>query len=134
MYSKTILDRFQNPRHAGTIRGANASGQVGGTNGEDLMKMSFAISDNEKIENAKFKTFGCCVSIAALDVACDLVIGNTLENAISISNRDLEKILGDVPDHKKICLDLTINCIKETIDDYYAKKEKEIKKAKRKAS
>ena len=134
MYSKTILDRFQNPRHAGSMHGANASGQAGGTNGEDLMKMYFVISNKETIENAKFKTFGCCVSIASLDVACDLLTGKSLENAMEISNRDLEKVLGEVPAHKKVCLDLTVDCIRATINDYYAKKEKEIKKAKRKAS
>ena len=67
MYSKVVIDRFQNPRNAGTLQGANAIGQVGNAACGDIMKMSLIINDKGIIEAAKFKTFGCCAAIASTD-------------------------------------------------------------------
>ena len=57
------------------MHGANAIGQVGNAACGDIMKMYLKINENEVIENAKFKTFGCCAAIASTDIACDLIKG-----------------------------------------------------------
>lgn len=129
MYSKVVLDRFQNPRNAGTLQGANAVGQVGNATCGDIMKIYLKINDNKIIEDAKFKTFGCCAAIASTDIACDLIKGKSIEDALKISNKDVLNLLGELPPHKIHCSILAEESIRSAIEDYYKKKEKEAKKA-----
>lgn len=134
MYSKTIIDRFQNPRNAGGMHGANAIGQVGNAACGDIMKMYLKINDNNGlIENARFKTFGCCAAIASTDVACDLVKGKTIDEALKVTNNDVLQILGEMPAHKIHCSVLAEESIRAAIEDYYKRREKETKTALKKS-
>ncbi len=127
MYSKTVIDRFQNPRNAGGMHGANAIGEVGNAACGDVMKMYLKISPNEVIESAKFKTFGCCAAIASSDIACDLIKGKTIEEALKVTNKEVIDKLGELPPHKIHCSLLAEESIRAAIEDYYKKKEKETK-------
>lgn len=129
MYSKTVIDRFQNPRNAGGMHGANAIGQVGNAACGDIMKMYLKINNNGVIENAKFKTFGCCAAIASTDMACDLIKGKTIEEALKVTNKDVLKLLGELPPHKIHCSILAEESIRAAVEDYYSRREKETKKA-----
>ncbi len=129
MYSKTVLERFQNPKNAGSMHGANAVGQVGNAACGDIMKMYLKINDNGVIENAKFKTFGCCAAIASTDIACDLIKGKTIDEALKVTNKDVVSLLGELPAHKIHCSILAEESIRAAIENYYKKKEKELKKA-----
>lgn len=133
MYSKMIIERFQNPKNAGGMHGANAIGQVGSVGSSEIMKLYLKIADDGKIENAQFKAFGCAVSIACLDVMCDLIIGKDIENALKISGKDIEKKIGSVPEHKQTCLALVEEVVRSAIQNYFERQEKETKKAIRQA-
>ncbi len=134
MYSKTVIDRFQNPHNAGGMHGANAIGEVGNAACGDIMKMYLKINDNGVIENAKFKTFGCCAAIASTDMACDLIKGKTIDEALKVTNKQVIELLGELPPHKIHCSILAEESIKAAIEDYYKKKEKEIKKSVKKST
>ncbi len=129
MYSKTVIERFQNPHNAGALRGANAVGEVGNSACGDIMKMYLKISDDGVIENAKFKTFGCCAAIASTDMACDLIKGKKIEDALKVTNKDVLDLLGELPPHKIHCSILAEESIRAAIENYYKMKEKEIKRA-----
>ncbi len=128
MYNKTVLERFKNPKNAGGLRGANGIGKVGNAACGDIMKMYLLINDNGVIEDARFKTFGCCAAIASTDVACDLVKGKTIDEALKVTNKQVFDILGDLPAHKIHCSVLAEESIRAAVEDYYKKKEKESKK------
>lgn len=128
MYSKQIIDRFQNPRNAGSLRGANGVGKVGNAACGDIMKVYLLIDENEVIRDAKFKTFGCCAAIASTDVACDLIKGKTLDEALKVTNKQVYDILGEMPAHKIHCSVLAEETIRAAVEDYYKRKEKENKK------
>ncbi len=132
MYSKTVIDRFQNPRNAGGMHGANGIGEVGNAACGDIMKMYLKINDDGVIENAKFKTFGCCAAIASTDMACDLIKGKTIEEALKVTNKDVLDLLGELPPHKIHCSILAEESIRAAVQDYYARREKEIKKSAKK--
>lgn len=133
MYSKTIIDRFQNPRNAGGMHGANAIGQVGNAACGDIMKIYLKIDDKGVIENAKFKTFGCCAAIASTDVTCDLIKGKTIDEALKVSNKDVLNKLGEMPPHKIHCSVLAEESVRAAIEDYYKRREKETKQALKKS-
>ena len=127
MYTKKIMDIFQNPKHVGIIRGADGVGQVGNAVCGDIMKITIKIEDN-KIIDAKFKTFGCVAAIASSSVACGLIIGKTLDEAKALTNKQVLEVLGEVPANKIHCSVLAEEAINLAIEDYYKKQEKLAKK------
>ncbi len=129
MYSKEIIERFKNPRNAGGLKGANGVGKVGNASCGDIMKVYLRIDENEIVKDARFKTFGCCAAIASTDVACDLVKGKTVEEALKVTNKQVYDILGEMPAHKIHCSVLAEEAIHAAVEDYYKKKKKESKKA-----
>ena len=128
MYSKEIIDRFKNPKNAGSLRGANGVGKVGNAACGDIMKIYLKINENNVIEDAKFKTFGCCAAIASTDVACDLIKGKTVDEALKVTNKEVFNILGTMPAHKIHCSVLAEETIHDAVEDFYKRIEKENKK------
>ena len=130
MYNKTVMDRFQSPKNAGSLRGANAIGQVGSSSCGDIMKMYFKINEETLVvEESKFKTFGCCASIACTDVACDLVKGKSLEEILKINSKQIAEVLGDLPENKVHSTVLAEETIKAGVEDYFKRKERAAKRA-----
>ena len=123
MYTKKVMNIFQNPKHVGVIRGADGVGQVGNAVCGDIMKITIKVEDN-KIIDAKFKTFGCVAAIASSSVACGLIIGKTLEEAKALTNKQVLEVLGEVPANKIHCSVLAEEAINLAIEDYHKKQEK----------
>ncbi len=117
MYSKKILNRFQNPKFAGEIKNPDAVGEVGNVKCGDIMKLFLKIKDN-KITDIKFKTYGCVAAIASTDVLCELVKGKSLEQALKITSKDIVKKMGAVPSIKLHCSVLAQNALKKAIEKY----------------
>lgn len=127
MYTKKVMDIFQNPKNVGVIRGADGVGQVGNAVCGDIMKITIKVEDN-KIVDAKFKTFGCVAAIASSSVACELIKGKTLEEAKALTNKQVLEVLGEVPANKIHCSVLAEEAIGLAIEDYYKKQAKLAKK------
>ncbi len=128
MYSKRVLSIFQNPQNAGGMKGANGVGKVGGTSCSDIMKIYLVIEDGV-VQDAQFKTFGSCAAIASTEVACDLVRGRTIEEAMALSGNEILEELGELPQNKIYTTMLAEQAVKAAIDDYFKRLEKLEKKA-----
>jgi len=127
MYSKKVLAIFQNPKNAGGMKGANAVGKVGNSACGDIMKIYLKVEDGV-IEDARFKTFGCCAAIASIEVACDLIKGKTLEEAVQVTNKDVFEVLGELPPQKIHCSVLAEEAIRAAVENYHERLEKDTKK------
>ena len=122
MYSKKVIKMFQNPKFAGEIKNADAIGEVGNVKCGDIMRVYLKVKDN-KIENIKFKTYGCMAAIAASDAMCKLAKGKTIEEASKITSKDIVKELGgELPLIKVHCSVLGMQALKKAIDNYQKKK------------
>lgn len=128
-YSRYIIERFQNPVNAGGMHGANAIGEAKNEGCQDTTRLYLKIDDNNVIENARFKTFGCCASIVSADITCDLVKGKTIDEALKITNADVINVMGEVPLNKIPCSIMAEESIRLAIEDFYKRKENEMKKA-----
>lgn len=128
MYNGLILERFQNPRFAGGLRGANGTGKVGNDECGDVVKIYILVDDAGIITNSKFKAYGGVCTIVACDIACELLIGKTLEDALRISNNDILEEMRSVPDSKEYTASLAEEAIKNAVEDYYKRKEREERK------
>ena len=128
MYTKRVLDIFQDPQNAGGMKGANGVGKVGGTSCSDVRNIYLLIEDGV-VQDATFKTFGSCAAIASTDVACELVKGRTLQEAANLTGTEILQELGELPQNKIYTTVLAEQAVKAALDDYYKRQEKLQKKA-----
>jgi len=122
-YSEKVMEHFKNPRNVGEIANADGIGNVGNPICGDIMRLYIKV-ENERIVDAKFKTFGCGAAIATSSMMTELVKGKPIEEALRISNRAVAEALGGLPSIKMHCSVLAEEALKSAIDDYLKKKEK----------
>jgi nitrogen fixation NifU-like protein len=115
-----VMDHFLNPRNMGDVDEADGVGEVGAAACGDIMKISLKIRGG-KIEDARFKTFGCGSAIASSSMATELIKGRTLEEAKNFSNQEVVDALGGLPPVKIHCSVLAEEALKAAIEDYEAK-------------
>ena len=119
-YSDKVLEHYQNPRNVGEIEDADGVGMVGNPTCGDMMKITIKVQD-ERIEDVKFKTFGCGAAIATSSMVTELVKGKTIEEALQVTNRDVADALDGLPPIKMHCSLLAEEAIRAAIEDYRAK-------------
>lgn len=129
MYSKRILQRFSSPEYAGGLRGANGTGKAENGNGE-LIKIYILVNEDGVIDSVRFKTYGGVCAIVASDCACELIDGVSLEEALGVNSYAILQEIGDIPEEREYVGALAEEAIKSAIEDYYKKREKELKKNK----
>jgi len=120
MYSDKIMEHFLNPRNVGEIADPDGVGQVGNAKCGDIMKMYIKVHDN-RIIDVKFKTFGCGAAIATSSMATEIIKGQTLDEAMKLSNKAVAEALGGLPAVKMHCSVLAEEAIKGAIEDYRSK-------------
>ena len=120
LYNPTVMDHFMNPRNLGDLAEADGVGEVGAAACGDIMKISLKIKDG-KIEDARFKTFGCGSAIASSSMATELIKGRTLEEAMHFKNEEVVDALGGLPPVKIHCSVLAEEALKAALDDYLKK-------------
>ena len=119
-YSEKVMDHFTNPRNVGEIPDADGVGEIGNAKCGDIMKMYIKVKDG-RIADVKFKTFGCGSAIATSSIATEMIMGQTLEDALKLSNKAVVEALDGLPAHKIHCSVLAEQAIKAAIADYYTR-------------
>ena len=125
MYSKKVLDHYENPRNVGTLDKGSANvgtGLVGAPACGDVMRLQIEVSELGIIKDAKFKTYGCGSAIASSSLVTEWVKGRTLDEALKIKNTDVAEHLS-LPPVKIHCSVLAEDAIRAAIEDYKAKKK-----------
>ena len=121
MYTEKVMEHFKNPRNMGEIPDADGVGTVGNPVCGDLMTIYIKVKDN-RLEDIKFKTFGCGAAIATSSMITELAKGKTLEEALKISRGDVADNLGGLPPIKMHCSNLAADGLHAAIQDYLKKK------------
>lgn len=126
MYTEKVMEHFRNPHNMGEIPDADGVGTVGNPVCGDLMTIYIKVKDN-RLEDVKFKTFGCGAAVATSSMVTDIAKGKTLEEAMKITRGDVANELGGLPPIKMHCSNLAADALHAAIEDYY-KKQKEMRK------
>ncbi|MFZ3105785.1 MAG: Fe-S cluster assembly scaffold protein NifU [Candidatus Hydromicrobium sp.] len=122
MYSKKVMEHFMSPRNVGEIKDADGIGEVGNPVCGDMMTFYIKVKDN-KIDDVKFKTFGCGAAIAVSSMVSEMAKGKTLDEALKISNKNVAKELGGLPKNKLHCSNLGADALHKAIENYKEKQK-----------
>lgn len=117
-YSEKVMDHFMNPRNMGNIENPSATGTVGNAKCGDIMRMDLKIEDGI-IKDAKFKTFGCGSAIATSSMATEMIVGKSVEEALTLTNRAVAEALDGLPPVKMHCSLLAEQAVKQALHQYY---------------
>ncbi|MRG73024.1 Fe-S cluster assembly scaffold IscU [Alphaproteobacteria bacterium HT1-32] len=122
-YSEKVVDHYENPRNVGNLDKNSTSvgtGLVGAPACGDVMKLQIQVGADGRIEDAKFKTFGCGSAIASSSLVTEWVKGKTVDEAEAIKNTEIAEHLA-LPPVKIHCSVLAEDAIKAAIKDYRTK-------------
>lgn len=124
-YSDKVFEYFRNPKNLGEIENPDGRGEVGSDACGDLMQLTIKVDPKTKvITDAKFKTFGCASAIASASVLTELIIGKTIDEAMKITNEDIIKVLGGLPNAKIHCSVMGKEALEAAVNDYLGVEQK----------
>ena len=120
MYSPKVMQNFSNPQNVGEIPDADGVGTVGNPVCGDLMTIYIKVKD-DRIDDIKFKTFGCGAAIATSSMITQMARGKTIDEALKITRNDVAEELEGLPPQKMHCSNLAADALKAAIEDYRKK-------------
>jgi len=123
VYSDKVMEHFMHPRNVGEIENADGIGEEGNPICGDMMTFYIKVKDN-RLDDVKFKTFGCGAAIAVSSMVSEMAMGKTLEEAMKITPRAVADELEGLPKQKFHCSNLGAQALNKAIKDYLSKKEK----------
>ena len=124
MYSERVMEHIRNPKNMGELDDPDGVGRVGNPVCGDVMEIQIKVKEG-KIEDIKFKTFGCGAAIATSSMITEMAKGKTLEEAMKITRKDVADELGGLPPIKMHCSNLAADALHEAIKDYLSRKKAE---------
>ena len=120
MYTEKVMDHFSNPRNIGEIENADGVGEVGNPVCGDMMSFYINVKD-DKIDDIKFKTFGCVAAIAVSSMVTEMALGKTLDEAKKITKKSVAESLDGLPKEKMHCSNLGADALAKAIEDFESK-------------
>jgi nitrogen fixation NifU-like protein len=122
IYSDKVMEHFTNPRNVGEIENPDGLGEEGNPICGDVMAFYIKVKDN-RLEDVKFKTFGCGAAIAVSSMVSEMAIGKTLDEAMKITPGIVADMLEGLPKNKLHCSNLGAQALHKAIENYRAKKK-----------
>jgi NifU-like protein len=129
-YTDKVREHFLNPRNVGEIPNPDGFGEIGNITCGDALRLTFKVGKNNRIEDIKFKTFGCGSAIASASMLTELAKGKTVEEAASITNKDIAEALEGLPKEKMHCSVMGQEALEAAIKFYKSGGKREVAEVK----
>jgi nitrogen fixation NifU-like protein len=123
VYNEKVMEHFMNPRNVGEIDNPDGVGEEGNPVCGDMMTFHIKVKD-DRLEDVKFKTFGCGAAIAVSSMVSEMAIGKTLDEAMKITPASVAAGLEGLPKNKLHCSNLGAQALHKAIEDYRDKQKK----------
>jgi NifU-like protein involved in Fe-S cluster formation len=122
-YSDIFNDHIANPRNAGELPDANATGEETNPICGDRMRLSLRVS-NGRVEAASFLAYGCPPTLVCGSILTELIKGKTIEEVSLLSRKELVEAVGGLPSRKQHAAALAIETLKVALSTLRAAAEK----------
>lgn len=122
-YTETVIEHFLHPRNVGIMDDADGEGTFGDPECGDYLNIYIKVKENI-IEDINFLVFGCAGAIATSSMTTVLAKGKTLEEAEKLTDDDIVKALGGLPEDKEHCSNLGVGALRNAIEDFRMKSHK----------
>ena len=113
-YSRKVLQYFLHPKNVGEMENPSVTAKAGSPACGDMIKLYLKI-ENDRITDAKFRSYGCAANIATASVLTEMIKGKTVEEAKKIKFRDIVEELGGLPQIKYHCAVLAAEGLKQAL-------------------
>ncbi len=117
MYSDIVMDHFKNPRNIGMIKDANIVVKVGDPHCGDALLVFFKIAD-DRVQDVKYKVFGCGAAIATSSIASEMAKGKTLDEVLAITDQSIAAALDGLPNEKMHCSNMAASAFHAAVNEY----------------
>jgi nitrogen fixation NifU-like protein len=123
LYNPIVMDHLTHPRNTGEMEEPDGVGEAQNPACGDTMRLFIKVKES-RITDVKFLTFGCGAAIASSSITTEMIKGKTIDEILTISDRDVMEALGGLPPAKVHCSILAERAIKAAVLDYQRQKEK----------
>ena len=121
-YSYKVIEHFMCPRNVGSMPEADAEGTYGDPNCGDFLNVYLKVEDG-RIARISYLVFGCAAAVASSSMMSVLAEGKTIEEALKITDRDIDQGLDGLPPTKLHCSVLGAKALKNAIKNYLETKQ-----------
>jgi len=123
VYSEKVMDHFMNPRNVGEIENPDGIAEMGNPICGDMMTFYIKVKD-DRIDDVKFKTFGCGAAIAVSSMVSEMAKGKTLDEVMKLTPKLVADELGGLPKAKIHCSNLGAQALQKAIINYRNEKKR----------
>ena len=120
-YNPTVMEHFTRPKNKGEMEDPDGVGEATNPVCGDTMRLFIRVG-GDRIADATFLTFGCGAAIAASSMTTEMIKGKTVQEALTITDKDVVDALGGLPPGKVHCSILAEKAIKAAVSDYLRKR------------
>ncbi|HWW13246.1 MAG TPA: iron-sulfur cluster assembly scaffold protein [Candidatus Dormibacteraeota bacterium] len=110
MYSRQLLDHFQNPRNVGELAAADATAEIENPACGDMLRLTLKFSAG-RITEAQFKAKGCVSAIACGSALTELIVGKTLNETQELRREDVITAVGGLPQASTHAVQLALDAL-----------------------
>ncbi len=121
-YSIKVIEHFMDPRNVGVPANYNGEGQYGDVKCGDSLTIYINVIDNI-IEDIGFLVFGCTAAVATSSMVTEMARGKSLEEAKSITEKQLIEALDGLPESKLHCSVLGVKALRAALENYEENKQ-----------
>ncbi len=117
-YTDKVREHYLHPKNVGEVENPDGVGEVGNIKCGDALRLTFKLDKNGRIEDIKFKTFGCGSAIASSSMLTELCKGKTIDEVAKITNKDIADALGGLPPAKMHCSVMGQEALEKAVQYY----------------